>query len=176
VLAVSDTISIAIAALVSLFTALTVPIVLVWINERQRHKDKEQDYQRQDYLIRTAATAADALVESNKAIAAMVDNNKTTTESIADGTAPAIKEIHSLVNSRLTDAIENGLANSLREIATLNALFQVLKDAGQEPTIEQQAQMEAAQARVVKLRAELAERATTQAQIDKGEPTHDAAA
>jgi hypothetical protein len=171
VLAVSDTISIAIAALVSLFTALTVPIVLVWINERQRHKDKEQDYQRQDYLIRTAATAADALVESNMAIAKMAADTATTVASVADGTAPSIQEIHSLVNSRLTSAIENDLANALREIATLNALFQSRTDAGQPPQAAEEVQMQAAQARVIKLRAELAERADTQGKIDRGEPT-----
>lgn len=92
-------------ALIVAFAGVAGPLFLSYLNNRQRHAERAEDYARQDAVAAKAAEAAELLLESNKAVAATakVTNNK-------------LDVIHTLVNSTLTAAIEAQLEATVQQL------------------------------------------------------------
>ncbi len=96
------------------------PLVALIITWRQKHKDRIEDYARQDQVAAQAAEAARLLIAANDRVAAQ---NKETQNSL--------KEIHTLVNSNLTSEMRNrflavsGQVALTKEIIRLNRINKI---------------------------------------------------
>jgi len=98
-MALSDATSIAaIGALVAMATTAS-PIILSVITANQRRKEKVEDYSRQDAVAAQAAEAARLLLDANERVARQSAASASETQS-------QLKQIHTLVNSNLTQEME----------------------------------------------------------------------
>lgn len=120
------------------------PLLLAWLLNRQRtaerladaklrKEEKDEDYDRQDRVAQSAATAARELALSQKVLADqataaashLVENNRivaTAAQQTQDGLsqlAEGQKVIHGLVNSSLTTAMNGELGSTMRELVLL---------------------------------------------------------
>lgn len=114
-----------VALIVAFGTIATVagPIILAWLLGRQRRAEKREDYARQDAVAarvteaadkaetvaKQAAEAARLLVDSNAAAALVAAQTAAVTNDKLD-------QIHTLVNSTLTAAIEAQLEATIEQL------------------------------------------------------------
>ncbi len=91
----------AIGAVVALASTLS-PIIQSVISSRQRRKEKAEDYARQDAVAAQAAEAARLLLAANERVA-----RQTATATIE--TQGQLRQIHTLVNSKLTEEMKGRL-------------------------------------------------------------------
>lgn len=124
-----------------LIVALVAPAFMAWLTGRQTRKSKEADWARQDLVAERAAEAAAAMLEA-----------------AAEG-ARKLDEIHGLVNSAYTAALQSELNATERERASLMEVIALRRAAGEEPSAESLAVIETAIAKIAELRATLDERA-----------------
>jgi hypothetical protein len=101
---------------------------------------KRQDWKRQDDVAKRVAEAAVLLVESGK-----------TTNTKLD-------EIHTLVNSNMTESMQAELAATVRELATLQEVVHLKESTGQSPSDDTRVAIQVAKGRIAELRAVLADR------------------
>ncbi len=71
------------------------PVVLMWLTGRQRRRDKQLDWAREDAV-------------AERALAASVDNTRLLQEqnALVAGQSAVLGQVHALVNSNMTKAIE----------------------------------------------------------------------
>jgi hypothetical protein len=136
---------------VALIAGVVGPGVSALLLGRQRQSDKRQDWARQDQVAARAAEAADALVASNEEVARVA------------ATASRIQleklgEIHTLVNSDMTASRTNEMNATILLAAVLRRLH--------DPTAEDSAAIDLADARITELRAILADRLIQQKAVE----------
>jgi hypothetical protein len=85
--------------IVAVIVSTTGPLLLGYLTDRARRRDKKEDYARQDIVADRAEEAARLLLEENKRVA----------EATAQ-TQGQLQEIHTLVNSNLTAAMQAELS------------------------------------------------------------------
>lgn len=151
---------------VALFVAVIGPLLLSWLNGIQRRKEKIEDYARQDEVAdratavaEQAATAAQLLVEDNKRVALAA-------AGAADKTFGKLDEIHTLVNSNMTAAMQAELDATVREVAMMREVGALHLAAGRDPSAEAEAAIVATEGRIAELRSALEDRHAAQDQVD----------
>lgn len=168
------------AALIAGLSAFLSPVALVFLNNRSRRQEKEEDYARQDDVAEKAATTAARLLESQRVLVekateatAVADEaarvlriNTAKAAEAAKATSDKLVEvantanvIHTLVNSTLTAAKQaeyNATASklaSLQAVAAMRKQFSLTVDEGAVVEIEDTKKM------LTQLGADLADRA-----------------
>ncbi len=114
----------AIGAVVALASTLS-PIIQSVISSRQRRKEKAEDYARQDAVAAQAAQAARLLLESNERVSRQA-------AEIAEAAQGKMEQIHTLVNSKLTEEMERGLIALEAQVVLLERVMQLNIAAGKE--------------------------------------------
>lgn len=115
----------------------TVLAVLTWV---LRRADTREDWRRQD------------------AVAARVAEVQTSLEASDESTNAKLDQIHTLVNSQMTAAIEAELGAVERELVLMKHVIDLNVAAGRETQPESIAAVEVTQAKIDELRATLADR------------------
>jgi hypothetical protein len=169
---VSETV---IVVLIAGTTSVTGPVILAWLTGRQRHKEKVEDWTRQDAIASKQQSAADLvalqaqeaaalLLASNKKVATAAAQAATSHDEKLEDLAVGQAAIHTLVNSQMTDALQSQLEAKRESLAALLEIIDLKKAAGQEPTPEALAAVDAIQVKVGELEHNLADR-HTQAEV-----------
>lgn len=127
------------------------PLLVARATGRERRKDQEQDWARQDKVVEQAEEAAELLRKSNQEQAAAA-------AAVAAATQGQLQAIHVLVNSNLTGAIQDQLAAREGQLAVMLELVDLKRATGREPTSEALAAIESTQAVISELRTRLADR------------------
>ncbi len=149
----SDATSIAaIGAIVALATTAS-PVILSVITARQRQREKAEDYKRQDDVAAKAEEAAALLLAANERVA-----HQTATAS--SETQAQLRQIHTLVNSNLTQEMEARLVALDAQIVLTHEVMRLNTAAGADPTEASQAALLSLERTAEGLRRSLTERAT----------------
>lgn len=142
----------------ALATGIGSPLLLSWQQEKHRRTQQAEDYARQDAVAAQAAEAArlllerqDAAAEADKIRNKLLLANNERVAAAAQATNGKLDQIHTLVNSSMTAAMQ------AQYDATV-ALVSVLRRLGQ--SAETDAEIEAAQRKADELRAALSDRLT----------------
>lgn len=153
---------------VALIAGLAAPlsgVITVLILGRQNRKTTQQNWKREDLVAERAAKAAQDLIDSNKKIAQVAEETATKTFS-------QLTQIHTLVNSNMTAAMEDALASKLGHLVALEQVLVMQKDAD-ESVIDTLREIQETKEDIARRRAELQDRLRqtkiAEAQIEQGE-------
>ncbi len=135
-------------ALIVAVPATLSPLAMAWFTARTKREEREQDWARQDIV-------AARLLVSNKQVA---ENTRITNGKL--------DVIHMLVNSNMTAAMQNEHDAVIRELAMMREVIDLKRAAGQEPSIEVLAAIEATEAKIAELKIVLSERLNAAAKVD----------
>lgn len=147
-------IGVVVATVPSLATILTASIS--W---RQKRSDRREDYERQDKVAAQAAEAARLLVASNEHIAFQnID------------TQHRLQEIHTLVNSNLTKAMQDRLVATMGQVALTKEIIRINRSGGIEPDKDELVSLQNLEEVVRGLKESMQERteATQKAEAQRG--------
>jgi len=138
--------SVLIAFIVAVASMLS-SLLLATLTNRQRRREKLEDYARQDAVADKAAEAAKLLLAANERVAetAKITNGK-------------LDVIHTLVNSNMTAAMQSELDATVREHAMMVEVVALKRNAGQEPNVTSLAAIEATERKIAELQAALRDR------------------
>jgi hypothetical protein len=123
------------------------PVLVAMVQSRNRRKEKEQDYERQDKVAKLAADAARTLETNTAEAFATARESKKTLDTI-----------HMLVNSNLTASMQAEFNATVREATMMQEVIDLKRAAGVEPTIETLATLESTKSRISELSAALTDR------------------
>lgn len=176
---------------IAVITALVAPSLLAVFQQYFRRQEKQQDWDRQDKVAEQAAQAAQLLLERQTISARKVDeaasllkeNNKAVAVTAAE-TQGQLRQIHTLVNSNMTAAMQSEMDQREIALALMNEVIDLKKSSGIQPSTETKATLEQMAASIDELNAKLSDRlnqqtiATAEAiktsdkiiQIKRGEP------
>lgn len=138
---------------VAFIVAVLGPSLVAYLNGRQRHREKLEDYKRQDAV-------AEKLLTANAKVAGQLEENNQTTNAKLD-------TIHTLVNSDMTAALQAQL------VALENSLYLMEKNAawevaqGDDPSEASHSVILATKHQIQELRSNLEDRVKAQADVDK---------
>jgi hypothetical protein len=152
---------IAIASLV-----LLGPLLLAWLNGRQRRAEKREDYARQDEV---AERATEVAKQAQEAATLLVEDNQRVAKAAALATSKTfgkLDEIHTLVNSNMTAAMQAEFDATVRELAMMREVIGLHAAAGRAPSTEAESAVTATESRIAELRAALEDRHTAQDRVD----------
>lgn len=160
-MALSDATSIAaIGAIVALATTAS-PIILSVITANQRRKEKIEDYSRQDAVAAQAAEAARLLLDANERVARQTATASTETQG-------QLRQIHTLVNSNLTQEMQARLVALDAQIVLTQEVMRLNTAGGIAPTEAARTALENLEHTAEGLRRSLTERAAvTEAAADE---------
>jgi hypothetical protein len=124
-------------AIIVALGGIASPIVMAWLTNRNARQMREEDYARQDVVAarltrrQDEAEAKAAEVAAQAAVAAqlLVDSNHKQ-EEIAKTQNAKLDQIHSLVNSNLTAAMQDQLDTRISNLALLVEAGDAKKAAG----------------------------------------------
>lgn len=120
-------------------------------NARQRREEKQEDWDRQDAVAAKAAEAADLLLAENKKVAAT-----------AVQTQRSLSEIHTLVNSNMTAAMQGQLVALKAQLALMERLAGV-----KSPTYDEKLATAGVIAQIAELEAALNDRLAATEVVEK---------
>jgi len=155
---VNTTISIVVVIVVAIFSSVTAPLILSHQTEKIRSRDRREDYRRQDEVAARAAEAATLLAENNKLVA-----------QSSGAISGQLSQIHTLVNSNMTAAMESEYEAVGRELAMMLEVIELRRAQGQQPTTQALAAVETTRAKRAELASLLEDRAHAQARNDAEE-------
>jgi hypothetical protein len=151
-------VSVALTIAIVIFSSVTAPLIVVHLTGRQRHREKEQDYARQDAVADEAARQQGAVREqAEEAARLLVENNRLVAEQ-GEVVTGKLDVIHTLVNSNMTAAMQSERDAIGRELAMMKEVIALREAAGQEPTQEALAALRSTESRIMELDANLADR------------------
>jgi hypothetical protein len=169
----------------SIVTTIVVALAAVagaslptYLAGRQRSKDRAQDWLRQDAVAAKAEEAAILLAEQQKKDAAsaaqtarllLAANERVAAQSAAasDETIGRLAQIHKLVNSNLTAQMEQGYASLRDQLILMREVVRLNEVAGRQPDKVALAAIDAIQARIAELGAQLHDRAQATVNADR---------
>ena len=135
-------------AVIAAVTSGTIsPLLLSMLTNRQRRRDKLEDWARQDAVAAQAAAAAELLLAANERVASgtKVTNDK-------------LDVIHTLVNSSMTAAVQAEHDATVRELAMMREVVALHRAAGREVSGESLAAIAATESKIAELKTTLADR------------------
>jgi hypothetical protein len=146
--------------------SISGPIALAYLNARTRRldatqaatiraKEKKAEWARQDELANRLASRAEQvsrdLTASNREVAAVAKHQATIV-------LEKIGEVHTLVNSNMTAAMQDAHDSTVRELAALREIARLTAAAGNEPDPGTTLAIEMAETKIAELETTLAER------------------
>lgn len=137
----------ALIALVVTVVTVGTPVLTIFITNRNAAAIKKEDWERQDKVAAQAAEAARLLLASNERVA-----------RTAEFTNGKLDVIHTLVNSNFTAAMQAEYDATIALLTTMQEIVELKRKAGDEPSPETIAAIEATKAKIAKLRIALDER------------------
>jgi hypothetical protein len=161
-----------IGAFSALFIAVVAPLLLSWQQQRHRRQEREEDYARQDEVAEKVRLAADQAAEAAKLLLErqdqaseqsaernrlLVEANERAADSAAL-TNGKLDQIHTLVNSNMTAAMQSELDATVALLDTLREVVALNEAAGRQPTAEAVGRIDAMQKKVDELSANLTDR------------------
>lgn len=162
-------------ALIVGFFGLIGPLVLAWLTDQQRKRDKQHDEERQDALAikqaardRLLAAKADQVAVKAEEAAALLKSNTAIVIEQTKATTEKLDVIHGLVNSNMTRALQSEYDAVVRELAMMNEVVALKRSVGgyAEPSDDTLAAIKATEAKIAELSATLIERNRAPAAID----------
>jgi hypothetical protein len=154
--------------IVALIAGLAAPlsgVITVLILGRQNRQTTQQNWRREDLVAARAAEAAQALIESNKVVAEAAEENAAKTFS-------QLTQIHTLVNSNMTAAMEDALASKLGHLVALEQVLVMQRDTD-EPVTDTLREIQKTKEDIARRRVELQDRLRqtkiAEAQIEQAE-------
>ena len=141
-------------ALIAAAAAVIAPAILAYITGRQRRNEKREDYARQDQV---ADRVSDAAKQAREAARLLVASNALAADTAAASAAVTngkLDQIHTLVNSTLTAAIEAQLDATVEQLAMMRRAL-----AG-DTTPPSRESMAALEAKIAETRLSLTDRLT----------------
>lgn len=164
----------------SFLIALTVaipaffgPWIAIRANGRERRKDQQLTWERDDQVAEKAAEAAGLLLAAQQDLIARTDEvarhvaeEATVTSAKLDALDVQGKKIHTLVNQKLTDVTEKALAATAALLAALEESADDQQALGRPPTVAAVERIAQTRRDVASLRGTLADRAGQQAVVD----------
>ena len=141
-------------AIVAAFVTIVTPLLTVFASSYSRRSDRAED--RKD-----RAEAAKLLVESNATIAAHVTKVAEVAEKADERTNNQLKQIHTLVNSNLTNEMRGRLRATQRDLASMQENVRLTIALRLEPMQELLTAIESTKQEIVEVSAALMERETT---------------
>jgi hypothetical protein len=150
--------------------AVAVALIVAGVGVFGQWLLRRQDFARQDQVAAQAAEAARLLLERQDAVAAqaaeaaelLLDANERVakqSEDAAKVTNGKLNQIHELVNSTLTAAIEDLRLATEQQLMLLRSVIELNREAGREPSPDLLAALPAVEEKVAELRSKLADRA-----------------
>jgi alkanesulfonate monooxygenase SsuD/methylene tetrahydromethanopterin reductase-like flavin-dependent oxidoreductase (luciferase family) len=143
-----------IAAVGGVVTGALSPWLLLWQANRNKLAERLQDQAERAEVARQAREAAKLLLEANKKVA-----------DTAERANEKLDEIHTLVNSNMTAAIQSEFDATTRELAMMLEVIELKRATGKEPSVETLAAVEATRAKIAELQSTLIERGTLHTEI-----------
>lgn len=184
-----STLSIFASAGIALFASVTAPLLLLYLSGRQRVKDKQMEWERQDRLAAEAKTAAETVAgaaqeaaeklaaetkrTTEAAMGAAVDANDNTKKmaeqhkKFSEITNSKLDVIHTLVNNNLTTAMQDQLNSRTGERALMQEVIDLNKAAGRSPSPESLAALSVLDGRVQFLERALLDRYEQAAEVER---------
>lgn len=152
-------------AIVALLTAVIGPVTLAHLQGKQQLAAKLEDWRRQDEVAARAAEVAKQLLakqeetaqKTREAAELLVENNKVVAET-AEITNGKLDQIHTLVNSNMTEALQSELDSVRAQLAMMRELITFKVAQGVEPSEETAATLKALEIKAQKLAANLKDR------------------
>ena len=140
------------AVWVALIVAVIGPALLSWLTGRQRRAERREDYERQDAVAAKVEEAAQAAADA------------------AASTGEQLQQIHTLVNSNMTAEMQARLVATQGQLVLMRRVLELNEEAGQRPTQDELAAIDAIILLVTELEAALADRLekTVAAELDAG--------
>jgi hypothetical protein len=126
-----------VTAVLAIFASFGAPVILMNRTAKMHREDRIADWARQDALAAAAKEAAD---------------------EVAKQTSGKLDAIHGLVDGAFTAAMRAELDATRRELAMMREVVAIKQAAGHEPTVETLAAIEATNAKILALAAQLADR------------------
>jgi hypothetical protein len=153
------------------------PLLLAYLTGRQRSKDKQEDWARQDAVAAKADAVADQAAEAARLLRERQDEVATqaaeaarlmlaANERVAKQSADAAEvvsgklgQIHELVNSNLTAQMEEAHGALTQQLVLMREVIALHRAAGREPSAEAVEAIALIGTKVGELHAKLADRA-----------------
>lgn len=147
------------------------PLLLSYFTNRRSHKDRVEDWARQDAVAQKAEDAATLLIESNRKMSAKTDETAALlladNKKVATATATTIEKldvIHTLVNSNMTASMQSELIAVKAQLVLIREVMTLNNAAGHTPSVDTLATEKAAQDKITELAAALHDRLKVQVQ------------
>jgi hypothetical protein len=156
-----------VAVLGGLIGALA-PVLLIRANGRERRKDQEQTWARDDKVAEQAAEAAELLLAAQKESIARTDAVAERVAAATSTTTAQLNAIHTLVNSDMTAARQSELDQTRVTLAVLRKVVALDLAAGRDPAEADRATIDATEARIAELEAILEDRLAQQQAVEAG--------
>ncbi len=144
------------------FIGIASPMLMAWMTNTARRKEKQQDWARQDAVAAQAAEAARLLVERQDAAAdkaaeaarLLLASNERVAKTAAV-TNNKLDVIHVLVNSNMTAAMQSEYSAVQRELVLMNELVAIKRVTGEQPSVYAISAIEATTQKIEELRVAL---------------------
>jgi len=150
--------SLAVIALVAVFTSVTAPLILVRRSEQMHREDLQADYQRQDRIAAVAAGTAAAMLAVQRDMAQAMAIRDDRASAKLDLINAQAQSIHTLVNSDMTAARQSELDQTRAMLTVLRRVVDLSKARGQAPDPRDLDALAAAETRATELEQILADR------------------
>lgn len=152
-------------ALIVAFAGVVGPLFLSYLNGRQRRAERAEDYARQDKVAARVEVAAGKAVKvadkAAEAAALLVESNAVAAETAASATADTnrrLDQIHTLVNSNMTAAMQAELDRTQEVLVMLREVMALNEAAGRPPSEDARTRIAVTERKVGELSATLNDR------------------
>lgn len=156
--------------------SIIAPVVIALVGNRDRRLARSEDWARQDVIAERAQQYADAQAARQTLIAERVAEVAAEAEKTSKLQTARLEQIHTLVNSNLTAALQDQLDTRKENLVLLRESMAVKQYSGIAPSLETLAVIETASARIAELEAQMKDRlksteeAEAKLQKDMGQP------
>ena len=151
--------------IVAIFSSIVSPLVLVSATAFIHRKERAEDFKRQDAVAAKAAavavkaeTAAELLSAAQQVTITNTEDVRVAAASSAADTKTQLKQIHTLVNSDKTAAMQALLDQTQLTLVGLREIVALVKKGRGKPTAATLSAIETAEEHIAQLTAELVDR------------------
>lgn len=164
-----EVLRIAVPVAISVIVSVVSPTLLALLTGRQRVKeaeskaeqrrlDKQEDYDRQDQLAERQTKALGAVADQASKAAELLVTSNAMVAATAEKQGVQLTQIHTLVNSKMTESMQNELDSERRGLVLLEKIVRLAQAAGDPPGPADAVAIGSSRARIAELEARLADR------------------
>jgi hypothetical protein len=150
---------------VALVVAVVGPVIVSFLNDRQAQAREDRQNKRQDAVAAQAATAAKLLLEEQRLtntktdrVAELAASSEQKIEGSLKDLTAGQKQIHTLVNSNMTSAMQDSYDSKASDLASLRELSELRQAQGLPPNAETAVRMTTLTRQMAELKAQLDDR------------------